>query len=193
MHVKEGHEESDLSIRGIVVFAVCLALGIIVTFILAQGIVVGLEWWEKKNDAKLSPVEQKLQEQRGLTAEERKNLYPGQQEGEVKLSAEELERIQTERSLQKTFATPRLQYDDVAEMNSFRRAENQWLDNAGKSADGTIHIPISQAIDILTQRGLPAVNGKFSPDAPIAVPTGESRSSSHQEKTGRGLRGEVQH
>jgi hypothetical protein len=194
MFVKEGHEETDLSVRGIAVFLICLAVGLALTLVAAGAIVKGFEWAERKwFDPRLSPVEQELQKARGLTAESRMNEYPGQhgKEAGIKPSNEELERIKIENSLEKTFATPRLQYDDVNELDHFRESEDKYLDSTFKDENGNIHIPISRAIDLLAQRGLPAVNGTFSPTAPVAVPTGESRSSSHQEKSGRGLSGAI--
>jgi hypothetical protein len=192
MSVKEGHEETDLSVRGIAVFLICLGVGLALTLVVAGGVIKGFEWAERKwFDPTLSPVEQQLQKDRGLAAESRMNQYPGQKETGIKPSNEELERMRIENSLEKTFATPRLQYDDVNELDHFRESEDKYLDSTFKDENGNIHIPISRAINLLSQRGLPAVNGTFSPLAPVAVPTGESRSSSHQQKANRGLQGAI--
>lgn len=190
-HPGDEHEV-DFSIRGIVVFGVCLAVGIALTFVACKGIVWGLEKWEHSQEAAASPVEKQLRAERAY-APEAPARTSGSKEAEIKPSPEEEERIETEQALQKTFPTPRLQYDDVQEMNFFLTSENKWLNSNGKNPDGTAHIPISQAMDLLAARGLPSVNGKFSPDAPGAVPTGNSRESSHQPKSGRGLTGDTAH
>ena len=185
--VTKGHEASDFSIRGIVVFAVCLAVGLVFTFLLAGAILRIFEWGEKKwFDTGLTPVQQQLQKERGLVAEPRTGQYPGEKERQLRPTSESEQRARVEQSMEKTFAQPRLQYDDVYEMNTFRKSENDRLNSFAKDADGNVYIPISRAIDLLAQRGLPAVSGKWSPQAPVAVPTGESRSSSHEPKTPRG-------
>jgi len=188
LHVKEGHEGSDFSIRGIVVFAVLLALGLVVTFILAGVLMRVFEWGSQKYiDAGMTPVQEQLQKQRGAAAEPQTNQYPGEKPGQLKPSSETEMRARIERSNERTFAQPRLQYDDVDEMNRFRKAQNDYLNATGKDEQGGLHIPIDRAMNVLSQRGLPAVNGKWSPQAPVAVPTGESRGSEHQFKDNRGL------
>jgi hypothetical protein len=72
--------------------------------------------------------------------------------------------------LSRTIKAPRLQYDDEHDMQLFRGSEEQWLSSTGKSADGNIHIPVSRAMEILAQRGLPQVNGPFQP-ANVGAPS----------------------
>ena len=189
MHVKQGHDDSDVGIRGIIVFAAFLVIGGIVSFIAAGLLIKGLEHWEASHEPKPTAVQAELQKNRGLVAQPRMNQYPGQEEHRAAASADEVERARTERSVEATFPTPRLQYDDVYEMNTFLKSENDWLDQAGRTPDGSIHIPIRDAINVLAQRGLPAVNGTFSPEAPVGVPTGESRAGSHVEKLGKAVHG----
>lgn len=187
MRVKEGHE-GDFSIRGIVVFAVFLALGLVLTFIIAGVLMKVFEWGSRKYiDAGMTPVQQQLQNQRGLTAEPQPNEYQGEKPGHLKPSSETELRARIEGNMERTFARPRLQYDDVDEMNRFRRSENDYLEQTGKDDQGNVHIPISRAIDLLSQRGLPAVSGTWSPQAPVAVPSGESRASEHQQRDNTGI------
>jgi hypothetical protein len=184
----------DFNVRAVVISGVILAFGIALTFGLAKGVVWGLEKWEQSQQAPFTPVEKQLQAQRGYTEETpRVNQAVGQKKGEIKPSPEEEERIRTEQQIQKTFATPRLQYDDAQEMNLFLSSENDWLKSSGKNPDGSVHIPVDHAMQLLLQRGMPSVSGTFSPDAPVGVPTVGSRASSHQAKSGRGLRGETGH
>lgn len=186
MVVKEGHRELDFNLRGIVLFIVILVLSAILTFLAAGGLLRLFEWGERKYvDVKPTPVQKQLSDERGGE--------PIKKEGGVKPPSDWYSRATDEATINRTFATPRLQYDDVADMNMYRSSENARLNNTGKDADGTIHIPISQAIDILSKEGLPAVNGTFRLEPPLAVPTGESRPSSHTEKSNRGMKGDVSH
>jgi hypothetical protein len=168
LQVKEGHEESDLSVKGIVTFLTCLALGGVVTFIAAQVMlkdwpVVGLHYWESKifgEPRPLTPAEQQLQ------AERTAGTVPAEgQPGRLPTRAEEEER------LSRTFVTPRLQDDDAEEMRTFRSDEDDWLKDAGKTAAGNIHIPIELAKNSLVEHGLPKSTEPFVPPTlPTAVP-----------------------
>ncbi len=170
LEVKEGHEESDLSVKGIVTFLICLALGGVVTFIAAQVMlkdwpVVGLHYWETKifgEPRALTPAEQQLQSERTAGA------APAAAEGEPGRMPT---RAEQEDQLSRTFPTPRLQYDDAEEMQTFRSDEDDWLKSAGKTAAGNIHIPIEQAKNSLVEHGLPKVTEPFVPPSlPTAVP-----------------------
>jgi hypothetical protein len=186
MFVKEGHEEVDFSIRGIVLFIVILVLSAILTFLAASGLMRFFEWGEKKYiDKKPTPVQKQLSDERGGE--------PVKKTGGVKPLPDWYDRATDEATINRTFATPRLQNDDLADMNTFRKSENARLNNTGKDPDGTIHIPISKAIDLLSKEGLPAVNGTFRIEPPLAVATGESRASTHTPKSNRGMKGDVSH
>lgn len=134
----EGHDDSDLNIRGVVWFGAFLAAGGVVAFLLMGLAMWGLEKWAKNHEAKLTPVQQQLHDQRDGR-------------GEI------------EEHLTRTFATPRVQYNDEHDMNNFRGSENEWLASTGKNAKGGIHIPVSRAMELLVQQGLPPVSGPFLP------------------------------
>lgn len=186
MFVKEGHQELDFNLRGIILFIVILVLSAVLTFLAAWGLMHLFEWIETKYiDVKPTPVQQQLSNERGGV--------PAAKTGNVRPLPDWYHRATDEATINRTFATPVLQYDDVADMNMFRSSEHARLNNTGKDPDGTIHIPISQAIGILSQRGLPAVNGTFRIEPPLAVITGESRASTHTEKSNRGMKGDVSH
>jgi hypothetical protein len=173
-HLKEGHEESDLSIRGIALFGLFLAIGGVLSFILMLGMIYWLEDYAQKHEAKLTPMEQQLQKER----EARLSKVVPTSEGEIKPAPDWFGRGKMEDHLGQTFKAPRLQYDDEHDMKGFVGSEEKWLDSTGKSPDGSVHIPISRAMEILAQRGLPAANGPFKPSnvgAPSeAYPTGAS-------------------
>ncbi|HEY7403791.1 MAG TPA: hypothetical protein VIB39_09730 [Candidatus Angelobacter sp.] len=178
-HLKEGHEESDLSIRGIVLFGVFLAVGGLLAFVLMIGMIWALEKFEQHNAAKLTPMEQQLQDEREAPKESVSKVIPAS-EGEIKPPPDWYGRGKMEDHLSKTFRTPRLQYDDEHDMGIFRGSEDQWLSSTGKDAEGNIHIPIDHAMDILARQGLPQVSGPFLPanvGAPSTqYPTGVSDS-----------------
>lgn len=178
-HLKEGHEESDLSFRGIVLFGVFLAAGGVLAFSLMIGMIWLLENWERTHAAKLSPVEQQLQQEREAPKEGLGKVVPTH-EGEIKPPPDWYGRGKMDDHLSRTFRTPRLQYDDEHDMGIFRGSEDEWLASTGKDRDGNIHIPINRAMDILAKQGLPQVSGPFLPSnvgAPSAqYPTGASES-----------------
>jgi hypothetical protein len=176
-HTKEGHEESDLSIRGIVLFGVFLAVGGVVSFVLMIGMIHLMEKIEKDNEAKLTPMEQQLRQQREAPKEGLGKATPTS-EGELKPPPDWFGRGKMEDHLIHTFKAPRLQYDDEHDMGLFRGSEDQWLKSTGKDPAGNIHIPIDRAMQILAKDGLPPVSGPFQPanvGAPSAqYPTGAS-------------------
>jgi hypothetical protein len=177
-HAGVGHDESDISIRGIVTFGIVLALAGILTFLGVRVLVssskfVSLSWLESKafpdkktNPAQLNPVEKQLYAER----EARAKTVPAENlEGGRKPEA--YGRGDEEEHLQRTFPTPRLQYDDTLEMSVYRESEDQWLESTGKDAGGTIHIPIEHAMKLRVEQGLPEVSGPFVPPSlPSAAP-----------------------
>jgi len=169
----EGHDDSDLNIRGVVWFGVFLAVGGVVSFLLMIAAMWGLEKWEKDHEAKLTPVQQQLQAERDKPRERGKE--PAAEEAN-RAPDDWYGRGKTEEQLRRTFATPRLQYRDDNDMNSFRVAEDKWLESTGKNANGSVHIPVSRAMELLVQQGLPPVSGPFLPanaSAPsAAIPDG---------------------
>lgn len=176
-HIKEGHQESDVSVRGIVLFGVFLAVGGIVAFVLMIGMIHWLEAYEKSHEARLTPMEQQLQKQREEPQEGLGKVVPTS-EGEIKPAPDWYGRGKMDDHLSRTIKAPRLQYDDEHDMGTFRKSEEDWLGRTGKTPDGAIHIPINRAMEILAQRGLPAVSGPFQPanvGAPSAAyPSGTS-------------------
>jgi hypothetical protein len=170
LEVREGHEESDLSVKGIVTFLIFLAVAGAVTFVavrvmLTDKPVISLGWWETlvfHEPAPLTAAEKQLQAERegrpAIGAEARRN-------------PEWYGRGVMEEHLGRTFQTPRLQYDDVHEMEAFRADEDAWLETTGKTAAGNIHISIDRAKDLIAAQGLPKVPEPFVPPVlPSAAP-----------------------
>jgi hypothetical protein len=176
-HVKEGHETSDISIRGIILFGVFLAAGGFLAFVLMIAMIWGMEKWERNHEAKLTPMEQQLQKQREMPREGLGKVSPAY-EGELKPPPDWFGRGKMEDHLSRTFKSPRLQFNDEHDMAIFVGSEQEWLQGTGKDTNGNIHIPIHRAIDLLAQRGLPQVSGPFLPAnvgaASAQYPTGAS-------------------
>jgi hypothetical protein len=173
-HVKEGHEESDLSVRGIVTFGIVLAVCGFLSFALMGGflkILPRVQTVMFGAPPQLTPAQQQLQTQRAAPAPVKKEV---ETEGRPEYYAPETSTVargQMEAHLNKTFPTPRLQYDDVRDMRIFLGSEEEWLKSTGKDAQGNIHISIDRAMELTAQRGLPAVSGPFVPPTlPPAVP-----------------------
>ena len=123
----------------------------------------------KDHEAKMTPMEQQFQDQREEPKEGLGKAVPTN-EGEIKPAPDWYGRGKMEDHLSRTIKTPRLQYDDEHDMQIFRGSEEQWLSSTGKSPDGNIHIPVSRAMEILAQRGLPQVSGPFQP-ANVGAPS----------------------
>jgi hypothetical protein len=168
-HIKEGHQESDVSVPAIVWSGVLLAVGGILAFVLMIGMIRFLEKWEKDHETKMTPMEQQLHDQRDEPKEGLGKAVPTS-EGEIKPPPDWYGRGKMEDHLSQTIKGPRLQYDDEHDMRVFRGSEEKWLSSTGKSPDGSIHIPVSRAMEILAQRGLPQVNGPFQP-ANVGAPS----------------------
>ena len=170
-HIREGHEEGEVNVRAIVWSGVVLAVGGLLAFVLMLGMIWGMEKWEKSHEAKLTPMEQQMQQEREAPKEGLGKEIPDSQ-GEIKPAPDWYGRGKMEDHLRRTFkdTSPLLQYDDEHDMGNFLRSEEKWLESAGKSSDGSIHIPVSHAMEILAQRGLPPVSGPFQP-ANVGAPS----------------------
>jgi hypothetical protein len=179
LELKEGHEESDISVRGIVTAGVLLVIFCAGALIAARILLSMMTKWEDQRETRLTPVQQQLRNQREvLSLGEGRTPLPAAEKG-IKPPPDWYGRGQMEEHLARTFPGPRLQYDDVYDLDIFRNSENAWLESTGKRTDGTIHIPITRAIDLLAQRGLPQVSGPFLPAnapantlAPELLPSG---------------------
>lgn len=134
-------------------------------------------------------MEQQLHDQREAP-KEGLGKEPPATEGETKPAPDWYGRGKMEDHLSQTIKGPRLQYDDEHDMSIFRGSEEKWLSTTGKAPDGSIHIPVSRAMEILAQRGLPQVSGPFQPanvGAPSAAyPSGAADSGQSTRSTPAG-------
>ncbi len=187
IRLPEGHEEGDLSVRGVVMFLAFLAIGGIVAFVLMIAMIHIMENYEKKAEAQLTPVEQELQKQREMPQEGLGKEQPAGEQ-EIKPTPDWYGRGKMEDHLTRTFKGPRLQYNDEHDMSLFAGSEQQWLKSTGKDRNGNIHIPVDQAIQIIAQQGFKPVSGSFLPanvGAPSAAyPTGASETGQAPRSSG---------
>lgn len=65
---------------------------------------------------------------------------------------------------------PRLQSYPEQDLRMLRAREDAILDGYGKSPDGSIHIPIAEAIKLTAQRGLPVRPNAPAEPQPAAMP-----------------------
>jgi hypothetical protein len=172
LHLREGHEESDLSVRGIVMFLMSLAVAGFASFLIVFAFFKYLQHLDKESQPPMTAVEQQLNTQREATEETAgKTPLPAGEAASVKPLPDYYGRGKIDEHLARTFPGPRLQYDDVYDMDLFRSSEERWLSSTGRNSDGSVHIPIDQAMDLLVQHGLPQVSGPFVPPMlPTAVP-----------------------
>jgi hypothetical protein len=180
LHVKEGHEDTDLSIRGIVLFLATLAVSGVILALACLGLFKFFEYRRHADEPKMTMTEDQLFRQReALRETEAKTPLPEGAEG-VRPIPDWYGRGKMDEHLNRTFPGPRLQYDDVYDMSLFRDSEEKWLGSAGKDKNGNVHISIDQAKQLLVQRGLPqvpaaALQPNNLPTAVPMVPAGPSR------------------
>ncbi len=126
-HPETAYDRTDLSARGIVIFMVGLAL----TIMFIHLITWGLLRYFSTHQLVVPPRNAAIVTPAGQTGPR----------GDPMLR----------------FPSPRLQPDPVADLNKFRAGEEQQLNSYGwvSQEDGVAHIPIEQAIDILSRQGLP--------------------------------------
>lgn len=128
------YERTDLSVRGIAIFLVGVAVAGIATHLLLWGMFVagkalGARWLDQEPNPMVSS--QKLPP-----------APPLQSAGPQSVAS---------------FPEPRLQTDDVSDMNKLLVQQEQQLNPARpyRTADGAVHIPIEDAMRLIVQRGLP--------------------------------------
>jgi hypothetical protein len=172
-HVREGHEETDLSVKGIAISGAVLAICGFLSFALMAVFLHYLPGIQARvfgPPPQLTPVQQQLQDERKAPAPQKEVDTEGRPEWYAP-TASAVARGQMEAHLDKTFPTPRLQYDDVRDMRIFLVSEEEWLASAGKDAQGNVHISIDSAMDSIAKNGMPPVSGPFVPPTLLpAVP-----------------------
>jgi hypothetical protein len=142
------YERADLSARGILLFLI----GLFVAGVFIELVIWGMFHFLARSEAlfpqgTVSPVQ----------SAQRKAL-PETQPGAI---------MQNTPSVNlSVFPEPRLQANDAADMKSFLNSEQELLNPAQPFTDGSgvVHIPISMAMQLIEQRGLPSRPGAPPPE-----------------------------
>jgi hypothetical protein len=175
-----GYEASDVGVTGIVVFAVALIIFVVVGGVLCYGIGKVINARMNKEDGPNSKWTK--------TADVRQlGNFP---------SSPELRDKVTE--ITQSFPTPRVQTDDgnqdVADLHAredLLLSNYTWVDQS----KGTVRIPIERAMELIAQRGLPAVQpaqsqatqtqlmtGDSTPTVPVPLTNGFARTAFEQQQ-----------
>jgi hypothetical protein len=126
---QEEYERQDLSVSGVLLFMAGLAVVCVISGVIIWGLYRYLDREQAAHQAPQNPLVSR--------------------EGETRKATD---------ADTATFPAPRLQKDDVSEMDSLRQHEIDALSTYGwvDQQAGTVRIPIERAIELTAQRGLPA-------------------------------------
>jgi hypothetical protein len=141
-----GFERQDLGSRPIFGFLISLIIIGIFVYYGVWGIFYVLDTYYKKREAAVSPL---VQQQANTRTVERG-------------------------AIEKTFPEPRLETDERSEINDFRIAEEQKLNSYGwvDQNQGVVHMPITRAMELVAQRGLPTnPHAGSAPLSPVNLAT----------------------
>jgi hypothetical protein len=153
---QHGHETSDVNIRAILAFGAFLVFSAVVIHVLLWGMYRMLDNLAEARNPAPNPMMQTDKE----AAPKGDRIQSGTMTAETEK--------ETVKRLTATFPEPRLQVDDVRDMNKMRQeqtqqmAEYQW---ANKET-GTVRIPIDRAVELIAERGLPNVPAGTVPAPP---------------------------
>jgi hypothetical protein len=152
------YERADLSARGVVLFLV----GLLVAGVFIELVLWGMFRFMAKSDV----------------------LFVQPQPNPMR-SAQKLAPAPTPRSVLQNnppedvmiFPEPRLQTGDTADMNTFLYSEQKTLnpDQPFMDQSGAVHIPISQAMKLIEQRGLPVRPNSPPPDINTQTDAGNTK------------------
>jgi hypothetical protein len=152
-HQDSGYERQDLSPRGVVIFLIGLAVAMV--------IFVGLVWGVYKvMDRSIRAGQPPVPPLAANAAKDTRNVPP---------------------DARMKFPQPRLEVDERSELDDVRLAEEQQLNTYGwvDQKAGVVRIPITRAMDLIAQRGLP-VHAQGNAAAPAA---GTSKAAAGQAQT----------
>lgn len=125
-----GFEKQDLGSRPIYGFLISLVVIGVLIYYTVWGIFYGLEKYNNKYQPATSPMAQQ-------STTSTRTVEPG--------------------AVEKRFPEPRLETNERSEINDFRLGEEQTLNSYGwvDQNAGVARIPITKAIELIAQRGLP--------------------------------------
>ena len=162
-----GHEKTDINIKAVLVFGALLLFSGFAVHGILWAVYRGLDKYEQSRIEAPNPMVP--QETIARHAKNANTMEPATQMAE---SSEEVNR-----RIVATFPEPRLQIDDVHDMNALRQSNDkqlngyEWIDQNS----GSVRIPISRAMDVIAERGLPDVPAP--PPAKANIGVGQDASS----------------
>jgi hypothetical protein len=144
-----GFEREDLGSKPIIGFVVSVVVGGVLIYYVLWGMLHFMDAYERKQQQSVSPLVNAEQDTR------------------------DADRQTTARKVQEQFPEPRLEDNERTELNDFRYSEEEKLNSSGwvDQSAGVAHIPITQAMQLIAQRGLPTTP-QAGPPPPSIVNTG---------------------
>ncbi len=148
-----GYEEHDMGSRPVYGFLVALVITGVLVYFTVWGMFFGLDKFFSKHQDAMSPMAPQ---------------------------ASTPPRMVTTQQVEKAFPDPRLETDERGEINDFRLGEEQTLNSYDwvDQTDGVVRIPITEAMKLVAQRGLPTRSqdaATASPAKPAARQTGKKK------------------
>jgi hypothetical protein len=143
-HGNGGFEREDLGSKPIIAFIVSVVVTGVLVYYALWGMFRFLDAYERKQQQSVSPLVKTEQDTR------------------------ESQYATTNQKIRQEFSEPRLEDNERTELNDVRYREEEELNSSGWVAEsaGIAHIPITQAMQLIAQRGLPTV-----PQAGTAPPS----------------------
>jgi len=157
----QGYEKTDVEVRGVFAFLAVLAFSAVLINLWTYGFYRLLDHLAVQRDNSYM-----MESGKGMVRP--RQLAAGSGAETPSMRSETTE--QTAERLVATFPAPRLQTDDVYDLHVLRGKEDLYLNHytwVDKNA-GTVRIPIERAMELIAQRGLPAMNTPQPPLSPTA-------------------------
>lgn len=178
------HETTDISLTGVVAFIIALGFCGIVIFVVLWGVFHFATGYIAKQDQRemRDPWVQRSETEIDAQAQKLKTKLNKAEEPASMESGDSQSRVRVSR-----FPQPRLQTDDARDLSLMREAENVYLTQylVLDKNSGKVNIPITQAMNAVVKKGLPAMQqAPGTPAPPNAEGTGVTRpsiESSHQQ------------
>ena len=148
-HVRDsdhpGYEVTDVNSKGIVVFLAGLFGSVLIFFVLCYGLGILINGGIKQEDA--------FRLRNGTPPARLRRPINGKRQD---LTSNTEMQQQEYNQITQAFPDPRLDIDDGNQATADLHArEDLLLNNYSKARDGTVRIPVSRAMELIAQRGLP--------------------------------------
>jgi hypothetical protein len=174
-----GYERTDADVSGVVWFLAVLVISAVIIHLGLGVFYHALIDYTDKHDARPTPAAARVAQQRLQERKARGEKVTPEDAGKLAESLGAAQGgMQYERTLDRliqSFPQPRLQEDDVRDMRELRTYEDSQLDNYSwvDKNTGSVRIPITRAMQLIVQRGVPGGNASAgAPGLQIQAPGG---------------------